>query len=148
MIARRDLVTGSVLGGMLGALGPPEASAANATSTATPMEPQASEQSMERIARAIVDLRSEFRDHWAFPELAAIRELQKRHLRSIGKFPDYIEVGVDVWLGVHDWHIRWQHPMVISRDSSNRLTLALMQTLLILRSDAAAAFIGQPYDNA
>jgi hypothetical protein len=126
---------------VLGALGSAEPEPAHA------LEPQASEQSLERIARVVADLRAEFRDHWDFPELAAIRELQKRHLRANGKFPDYIEVGVDVWLAVHDWHVRWQHPLAISRDANNRLTIALLQTLIVLRSDVAAAFIGLPYDN-
>ena len=142
MMARRDLVTGGVLGGLLGALATEEAAAAPATG-----QPQAAEQSMERIARAIADLRAEVRDQRAFLEIAPVREAQKRYLRANGKLPDYIDVGADVWFSVHDWHVRWQQPMAISRDPLGRLTIVLMQTLVILRTDSVGTFIGPPYDS-
>ncbi len=141
MIPRRDLVTGSVLGGVLGALTTGEDVAA-----APGGQPQISELSVERIAKAIADLRSELRDQRAFTEIAPIRDAQKRYLVANGKLPNFIDVGADVWFGVYDWHVRWQQPMAVSRDALGRLTIVVMQTLVILRPDSVASFIGLPYD--
>jgi len=141
MIPRRDLVTGGVLGSVLGGLASGEAAAAPAAG-----QSQVSEQWMGQIARAIADLRSEIRSQRTFPEIAAIRESQKRFLVANARLPAFIDVGADVWFGVHDWHVRWQQPMAISRDSLGRLTIVLMQTVVILRADSLASFIGLPYD--
>ena len=47
---------------------------------------------------------------------------------------------------MHDWHIRWQQPLTIGRDTNGRYTLLLMQTVVILRTDAQPTYIGLPYD--
>jgi hypothetical protein len=64
----------------------------------------------------LADLRRDLREQRSFPEITAIRDAQKQILRGNGKFPDFVDVGVDVWFQVHDWHIRWQVPMQQSRD--------------------------------
>lgn len=140
MIPRRDLVTGGVLAGVLGAL------ASGAAAAAPAAEAQTSEQAVERIARAIADLRAEVRDQRVFSEIATIREAQKQYLRANGKLPDYIDVGADVWFGVHDWHVRWQQPLAIARDPLGRYTIVVLQTLVILRADTLGSFVGLPYD--
>jgi hypothetical protein len=38
-----------------------------------------------------------------FPELDAVREAQKTYLRTSGKFPDFIEVGTNVWYAIYGW---------------------------------------------
>ena len=145
MIRRRNLVTGGLLGGVLGALGggdDVEAAPAVAAGGA-----DVTDQTIARIADAITGLRSEVQALKAFPEIAAVRDAQLTHLRANGKFPDYIEVGTTQWYAVHDWHIRWQQPLAISRDNLGRYTLVFSQTLLIMRTDATPTFIGVPYDN-
>lgn len=101
---------------------------------------------MQRIGRAIADLRAELHSQRQFLELDPIRDAQKTFLRSNGKFPDYIEVGTDVWLAVHDWHIRWQQPMTLARDASGRYTILLNPTLVVMRTDLLGGYVGQPYD--
>jgi hypothetical protein len=140
MISRRRVLGSGLLGGVLGL-------AAGDRTEAAPAAQQISERAVERIADAIAQLRTELQVQRQFTELTPIRDVQKVFLRANGKFPDYIEVGSDIWFGVHDWHIRWQQPLTLGRDGLGRYTLMLNQTLLILRSDVLANFISQPYDN-
>jgi hypothetical protein len=140
MISRRRVLGSGLLGGVLGL-------AAGDRAEAAPAAQQISERAVERIAEAIAQLRTELQVQRQFTELTPIRDVQKVFLRANGKFPDYIEVGSDIWFGVHDWHIRWQQPLTLGRDGLGRYTLMLNQTLVILRPDVLANFISQPYDN-
>jgi hypothetical protein len=144
MIPRRSLVTGGLVGSVLGALGGGDDAVA-----ATPPAAGAdvTEDMVAKIVTAITGLRSELQAFKTFPEITPIRDAQLTHLRANGKFPDYMEVGTTSWFSVHDWHIRWQQPLNIGRDSLGRYTLLFGQTYLIMRVDAAPNFMGVPYDN-
>jgi hypothetical protein len=137
MIPRRQVLGGALAGGVLGALGEPELEAAAQSSDRVDVMP---------IVRALNDLRSEVRTQRQFAEIGALREAQLNFLRSNGKLPDYIDVGTDHWFAAHDWHIRWQQPLNVSRDANGRLTLVLMLTLLVLRPEAQANYMSLPYD--
>lgn len=144
MIPRRNLVTGGLVGGVLGALGagddleaaPAPAAGADVT-----------DDMVTRIVGAIAGLKTEIQSLKSFPEIAPVRDAQLTHLRANGKFPDYLDVGTNIWFAVHDWHIRWQQPLTLGRDNLGRYTLLFGQTYLIMRVDAAAAYMGVPYDN-
>jgi hypothetical protein len=137
MIPRRQVLGGALAGGVLGALGEPELEAAAQNSDRVDVQP---------IVRALNDLRTEVRTQRQFTEISTLREAQLTYLRSNGKLPDYIDVGTDLWFAAHDWHIRWQQPLNVSRDASGRLTLVLLSTLLILRPEAQPNYMSLPYD--
>jgi hypothetical protein len=137
MIARRQLLGGVLAGGALGALAEPELEAAAQS---------ADRIDVGAIIRALNDLRNEVRTQRQFTEIASIREAQLTFLRGNGKLPDCIDVGTDLWFAAHDWHIRWQQPLIVSRDANGRLTLLLMSTLLILRPEAQPNYMSLPYD--
>jgi len=141
MIPRRHLVTGGLLGGVLGAL-EGEAGAEPLAAAAGDI----SDKTLEQVAQEIGRLRTEFVGQRQFAEIAAIREAQKTYLRANGKFPDYIEVGSDIWLQAYDWHIRWQQPMTLGRDATGRYTITLLSTTVIMKIDAATSFVGLPFD--
>src|SRR5262245_51648105 len=131
MVERRHLLGGGLLGGLLGAVGHDTVEAAQSSGS--------NHEEAQIVAKAIDSLRQELsrqRDELVrqrvFTELAPIRELQLRYLVGNGKFPDFIEVGADLWFQVHDWHVRWNQPLNIGRDIQNRPTLTLMQTTLVL----------------
>jgi hypothetical protein len=138
MIPRRHVIGGALAGGMLGGLAEPELEAAAQSSDRIDMAP---------VVRALNELRTEVRSQRQFVEIASIREAQLTFLRSNGKLPDYIDVGTDLWFSAHDWHIRWQQPLNVSRDANGRLTLTVMSTLLVLRPEAQASYMSLPYDN-
>jgi len=137
MIPRRQVLGGALAGSVLGALGEPELEAAAQNSDRVDIQP---------IVRALNDLRTEVRTQRQFVEISTLRDAQLSFLRSNGKLPDYIDVGTDLWFAAHDWHIRWQQPLNVSRDASGRLTLVLLSTLLILRPEAQGNYISLPYD--
>lgn len=135
---RRDLLSTGTLGALLGSAVVPVDAAQSSG--------QPSDRAIDRVAEAIGELRAELRDERQFTEIAPIRAAQKTYLRSNGKLPDFIEVGADVWFQIYDWHVRWQLPVEQSRDPQGRLTLAMHGTLVLLRPDTLANYIGLPYD--
>src|SRR5207244_3589306 len=128
MIPRRNLVTGGLLGGVLGALGGGEEVEA---APAAAVGADVTDEMVAKIVQAIAGLRNEVQGLKAFNEIAPVRDVQLTFLRVNGKFPDYLEVGTSVWFNVHDWHIRWQQPLTLGRDSTGRYTLLFNQTVLI-----------------
>jgi hypothetical protein len=133
MVARRTVTTLALLIGTLGPVPRLEAQGM-------------SEQSAREIVRALRDIRDELDSQQQFSEIAAIRDAQKQFLRSNAKFPDFIEVGTDVWLTVYDWHVRWRQPVSVGRDVANRYTLILLGTTVIMRTDMQPNYVGLPYD--
>jgi hypothetical protein len=146
MIPRRNLLSGGVLGSLLGLF----AGAVDAEAAPDPgfaQQQRIPERGAEQIAEAIGELRTEVRNQRAFTEIAGIREAQKQFLRVNGKFPDFVEVGSDIWFAVHDWHIRWRQPLALGRDTLGRYTIVLNQTTIVLRPETAGNFVSLPYDN-
>ena len=80
------------------------------------------------------------------PTLGKVRDLYTAFLRANQKFPDLLDVGVDVFYDAHDWHVRNQQPLSLSRLPDGRYTIGFMFTRLVLRVDAQPEFIGLPYD--
>jgi hypothetical protein len=144
MMSRRSVFGAPAIGGLLAALVPAAPAAAAA-------EPAQVEQAMEGVGRAVRELRDSIREDMrrqsTFWELAPIRDATKNFLRAAGKFPDFLEVGTDVWHQVYDWHIRYQQPLNVGRNADGRYTLTLMGTILIMRVEVPPTYIGIPFDN-
>jgi hypothetical protein len=134
MVDRRELLKNAVFGGFVARPG-------TAAAQSIP-ERQAQElvDGLKNVTRAIDSAHS-------FTEIAEVRLRQLAFLRAEGKFPDLIDVGIDVWMGVHDWHVKHGLPMTLGRDASSRYTILLLATTLVLRPDFVPAHIGPPYEN-
>ena len=101
----------------------------------------------EAVSAAIDDLRQTIdRAQQVSPELARIRDQQRVYLRANQKFPDFIEIGIAVWEGVYDWHVRHHLPVNITRTPEGRYAMAVMLTTLVLRPEQPETFIGVGYD--
>jgi hypothetical protein len=129
MFSRRELLAGAVAG-----------------SVAAPEAGQSSDRYLQEVSKEIKDLRLAIEAPRSFPEIQRVRTRQIEFLRSQTKFPDFMELGVEVWFGVYDWHVRHLQPIALGRDPNGRYTLVLMGTVLILRVDADANLLGVPYD--
>jgi hypothetical protein len=143
-ISRRTVLNGTALGGALAALVP------GATVAARGGEPlQApSERAIEDATKAIASLRDEMRRQDSFWEIGPVREQFKVFLRANGKFPEYIDVGIDVWQQVYDWHVRYRQPLNLGRNAEGHYTILLMTTTVVMRPDMnAGSYIGAPYDS-
>jgi hypothetical protein len=130
---RRNLVGGGMLAGAAALLGTGAPAAAAADDTAT--------------ARAIETLRAALERQFAVsPELTRIREQQRIFLKANQKFPDFIEVSIDVWENVYDWHVRHQQPIAATRTADGRYVMTVMFTTLILRPEQVNGYIGYGFD--
>jgi hypothetical protein len=138
MIDRRELLT---LGGLLSGLAAPDNGEGVAVGTG-----QMSDKNVQDLVTAIKAISTAIAAEQSFAELAAVRKSQADFLHGSGKFPDFIDVALDVWLSIHDWHIRMQQPLVLARDINGRYTMMLGFTALVLRQDAVQGFIGIAYD--
>jgi len=136
MLARRRMLGTTLFGGFLGA-----------TIPASDQSPQTPDRQMMEVIDALKEMKKSLDGPQSFAEIAGIRQKQVEYLKATNKFPDFIDVGLDVWFGVHDWHIRHLQPLVLGRDSSGRYTITLMSTQLVMRPDLVPTFISAPYDN-
>jgi hypothetical protein len=78
--------------------------------------------------------------------LADIRNKYSVHLRSAGKFPDFLEIGTDVFYAVYDWHVRHNQQIQVTRISEQRFAIQWMFTQLVVRFEVESKFIGIPFD--
>ena len=142
MIDRRQLLTA---GGLLGALAPGGEGTATAYGEGQMSDRQAADvlAALKNISSAIEAVAA----HESFAAILPLRNRQVDYLKANGKFPDFIDVSADVWMGAYDWHVRLLQPLTLGRDSTGRYTLMLGYTALVLRTDVAANFISAPYDN-
>ncbi len=150
MMSRRTVLHGPAFGGLLASLAPTaEAEPGGAGEAAAPQKEteQAIQEGARTLAKAVQDLRDEIKRQDDFWELGPLRDPIKMFLRTTGKFPDFIEVGIDVWQQVYDWHVRYQQPLTLGRNAEGRYTIMLMATMVVMRVDATPAFVGIPFDN-
>lgn len=80
-------------------------------------------------------------------EVDAVREQQRIFLKSTGKYPDYIEVGLAVWERLYDWHVRWQQPLTITRQPDGQYAMGFMLSTIVLKPNMQASYIGPGYDS-
>ena len=99
------------------------------------------------IVDALKEIRKALESPQSFTEIAGVRQKQLEYLKATNKFPDFIDVGPDVWFAVHDWHIKHLQQMVLGRDGNGRYTITLLSTQLVMRPDLVPTFISVPYDN-
>ena len=75
-----------------------------------------------------------------------VRQQQRTWLLATRKYPDFIEIGLDVWDNVYDWHVAYQQALSVQRLADGRYGMAFMFTTLLLRSDLNPDFVGYPFD--
>ena len=135
MISRRDLLASGVGSGVLIAPG-------NAGATATQSDD----------ARYFSEMISELRGIRravsvdGTEAIAAIRAAQRTYLKNSSRFPEFIDVGFDVFQSVVDWMIAVRQPVAINRLTDGRYTIVLFTTTIVLRPDFPDGYVGQGYD--
>ena len=138
---RRTVVGGSLLAGLSSLMSPASASADAAAA-----------QNLEGVSDSIDQLRRTVERHFAnvytdrWQGVARIRQQQHTWMRSTQKYPDFIEIGLDVWDNIYDWHVVHQQPVNMTRTSDGRYTMVFMYTTLLLRPDQAPDYVGFAFD--
>jgi hypothetical protein len=106
----------------------------------------------EQTSRAINELRETFEQQFAqvysgkWRGISRIRHEQRTWLKATRKYPDFLEIGLDVWDNVYDWHVAYQQPLNVRRLADGRYAMAFMFTTLLLRPDQSPDFVGYPFD--
>ena len=162
MLARRRMLGTTLFGGLLGAAIPaPDArpwgpaslsrrshAAAEAEAGLAEQSAQMSDSQVTKIVDALKDVsRAIEARQGAFVEIMPIRQKQMDYLKATNKFPDFIDVGLDVWFAIHDWHVKHLQPPALGRDANGRYTISVMGTQLVMRPDLVPTFISAPYDS-
>ena len=133
---RRNLVGGGLVAGIASMVAVGDADAAQ-------------DRDSIEVSRALGELRRTIENNYNSPwlRIAQIREQQRIWMRTTQKYPDFIEIGLNVWEGIHDWHVRFQQPINMSRMADGRYVMSFMFTTLILRTDLDANYVGPAFDN-
>ena len=145
MISRREVVTAGVLGTFTGSAGTAEASQGGGQDDAqTRAVLTRIEQDLQRISTTLEQgLRGPALD--AGP-ISDIRTRLTTHLRAAGKFPEFMEIGTNVFYSVYDWHVRHAQQIQITRIADQRFAIQFMFTQLIVRWEQDANYLGTPFD--
>lgn len=144
MISRREVVTAGVLGSLTG-------SAATAEASQGSQDDGQTRAVLTRIQQELDALNSTLEAGLRGPSLGAgaigrIRERLTLHLRSAGKFPEFMEVGTNLFYDVYDWHVRHGQQIQITRLADQRFAIQFMFTQLIVRWEQDANYLGTPFD--
>lgn len=142
MVTRRELVTAGALGAL--------STAAGAEGTAL-AEAQSNEQISAEALRAmrgdLARIQETLDDALTVGRgvVSTVRKQFEVYVRTNQKYPDYCEIGLQVFTDLYDWHVRYQQPLEITR-VDNRTALRFMFTWMVLVPGQDPAFIGIPYD--
>lgn len=148
MVTRRELVTGGALGVM--------ATAAGLTPAESEAGPETALQDVDNAAiRRIADhagridrtLDSTLASNTlAYGYIPKLREAYTLYWRTNGKFPEFCDIGTDVFYDIYDWHIRQRLEVPVTRMADGRMAIRFMFTQLIVRVEQSPSHIGIPTD--
>lgn len=141
MVARREMVGGTLFAGLAALLMPkPAAEAAG----------QRGDES--EVAKAIDGLREVLEAQGSGCGLgqcgpvATVRLQQKTFMKANRKYPDYIDAGIDAWEALYDWHVKNRQEIRTTRLPDGRYGLLFMFTTVVLREDQVPNYVGWGYD--
>ena len=139
MVERRSLVRGGIAAGLASLMtadvgaAPPDRDD-EASATAIDRFREASEHQFEQV----------YTQKWK--GVARVRQQQRTWLMSARKYPDFLEIGIDVWDNLYDWHVVYQQPLNVSRLADGRYAMLFSFTTLLLRPDQNPDFVGYAFD--
>jgi hypothetical protein len=139
MVSRRELLSGGVLSlAGAGAVAPREATGVQ-------------DVDLEPVLKGLEGLRTELAQYAtglavSRDYIGQLRRIQKQHFRTNGRFPAWIDVGIDVFESVYDWYIRNQQPLTVTREAPGRFTIPFFFSTIIGRPDVEPNYISMPYD--
>lgn len=141
MISRREMVTA----GMMGTLG-----TASPALAEIQQDVQALKDGFGKVEDAVRGLQRATDEglrgnSMNYGGVGSVSDKIKRFARLSGKFPDFCDIGLDIFYDVYDWHVRQQQQINIVRLSDQRIAIQFMFTQLILRWENEPNYVGTPY---
>lgn len=142
MLSRRDLFTAGVAGSLTGV------TSSGAAATTAQEADRDGQREIARQIQAVDDTleRAFLSNSLSHGPIDKIRDYMITFCRSHQKFPDFIEVGLGVFMELYDWHVRHRQQLVVQRAPDGRYWLQFMFTSMVLRPETESGYIGIPYD--
>jgi hypothetical protein len=142
MLTRRELITGGVAGSVV-----PIGHAASVEGVQSRAEVDAMRDIANEIS-AVDETLSQgmLSNAVVFGLTGKVRAQMETFFRTTQKFPDFIDIGYNVFMDVYDWHVKNRQQLVVTRGPDGRYWLQFMFTTLIMRGEHDAGYIGIPYD--
>jgi hypothetical protein len=142
MISRREMVTTGVLGSL--------ATASPASAAEMQQDVQALKEGFKSLGDSVDGLKSAVDqglrgNSMNYGYVGSVKDKIYRFAKLSGKFPDYCDIGLDVFYDVYDWHVRHQQQIQVTRIADQRLMIVFMFTQLILRWENDGNYVGTPY---
>lgn len=147
MLTRRSLFAGGLFGGLAGVTQPELAA-----DVSGPRDGDQGESAVNALRAVLEDIRKDLRSQLSCaavpcPEIDMIRQEQRRFLKGSNKFPDFIDIGIDIWDRLIDWHVKYLQRPAINRMNDGRYAMSFGLTTLILRPDMSGTYMGLGYDS-
>jgi len=138
MVERRNVVSGGIVAGLASLMAP-------GVGAAPPADDDASASAIDRFRETSErQFDQVYTQKWK--GVSRVRQQQHTWLMSTRKYPDFLEIGIDVWENIYDWHVVYQQPLNVSRLADGRYAMMFTFTMLLLRPDQNADFVGYPFD--
>ncbi len=139
MVQRRNLVGGGLIAGLTSLM-------ATSSEAAAAADDDGESASAINRFREVYErqLGQVYSSRWS--GVTRVRQQQRAWMMSTRKYPDFIEIGLDVWDNVYDWHVAYQQPLNVTRLADGRYAMSFMFTALLLRSDQNPDFVGYGFD--
>ena len=147
MLSRRDLISAGVVGG----LAPVAPAGAVAAPVAREEQQPTERESLRDIATHLDEIHNVLHAEYQTNSLSdgivsKLRGDMEQFLRANTKFPDFIDVGVAVFIEIYDWHIKNRQPVTVIRTNDGHYAMPFMATTLLLRPEQTASYISWGYD--
>jgi hypothetical protein len=143
MVARRKMIAGGLVAGLVGAVIPSRgeanapADATTAVDENTPILQKIYEEL--QLHRPICGIAS-------CASLDSIRRQQHTYLRAQGRYPEFIDVGLNPWEDLYAWHIKYQVPVKIGLRPDGFYGMPFCLTTIVLKPNMQPDYVGPAYD--
>jgi len=138
MVQRRDLMSGGLVAGLASMMAP-------AASAEAAIGDEQSTQAINRFRETVErQFEQSYSSRWR--GVTSVRQQQRTWLQATRKYPDFMEVGLNVWDNIWDWHVVYQQPLNVTRVADGRYGMSFMFTTLLLRPDVNPDFVGYAFD--
>lgn len=157
MLSRRELMSAGVAGMLypgahLAAADAPVRGASAETAAPTG-EQQADRDGQREIARSIDRIDGTMRNALLSNSLAhgmvgKVRASMELFFKTNTKFPDFMEIGIGVFMELYDWHVKNRQQLTVTRGADGRYWMQFMFTTMLVRHEVDSMYLGIPYDKA
>ena len=138
MVQRRNLMSGGLVAGLASMMAP-------AASAEAAVDDEQSTQAINRFRETVErQFEQSYSSRWR--GVTSVRQQQRTWLQATRKYPDFMEVGLNVWDNIWDWHVVYQQPLNVTRVADGRYGMSFMFTTLLLRPDVNPDFVGYAFD--